>query len=74
MKIIFLADIVPYPPNTGIKIRTYNILKELASNGFEIYLLAFNHKVFISDEATKHAYKIKLGAFCKEVHLSLIHI
>jgi len=39
MNILFLADIVPYPPNTGIKIRTYNIIKELANAGNNIISL-----------------------------------
>ncbi len=69
MKILFLSDIVPYPPNTGIKIRTYNILKELYENGNEIYLLSFNHKIFISDKNTKVKYKKALERYCKEVHL-----
>jgi glycosyltransferase involved in cell wall biosynthesis len=69
MKILFLADIVPYPPNTGIKIRTYNIIKELSNNGNDIYLLAFNHSVFINDASTKKQYQMKLEELCREVHI-----
>ena len=39
MNVLFIADIVPYPPNTGIKIRTYNIIKQLAKRyRFTTYL------------------------------------
>lgn len=69
MKILFLADIVPYPPNTGIKIRTYNIIKELYENGGEIFLFAFNHAVFIHDETTKTEARKALLQFCREVHI-----
>lgn len=69
MNIIFLADIVPYPPNTGIKIRTYNIIRELHTQGHNVFLLAFNHKVFINDAKTKTLCAQKLKNICKKVHI-----
>jgi len=69
MNILFLADIVPYPPNTGIKIRTYNIIRELANAGNNIFLIAFNHTVFIDNELTKKKYKEVLECICNEVHI-----
>lgn len=70
MNIIFLADIVPYPPNTGIKIRTFNILKQLSNNGEnKIYLFCFNHKILIPTQALLDEYKIELAKYCVEVHI-----
>lgn len=69
MKILFLADIVPYPPNTGLKIRTYNVLRQLHRHGHEIFLLCFNHRVFISDEKTKEEYRRELAKLCAEAHV-----
>ena len=70
MNIIFLADIVPYPPNTGIKIRTFNIIKQLSNGGEnKIYLLCFNHKILIPSKNTLEEYKKVLEEFCAEVHI-----
>ncbi len=38
--LLFLAHRIPYPPNKGDKIRSFNLLKHLAS-GYRIYLGAF---------------------------------
>lgn len=69
MKILVLADIVPYPPNTGIKIRTFNIIRELARNGDDVYLVCFNHRIFLPTEAEKDACRQELQKHCKEVHI-----
>ena len=42
MKILFLSQIVPYPPHGGVLQRSYNIIHEIAKN-HEVYLLAFIH-------------------------------
>lgn len=67
-KIIFLADIVPFPPNTGIKIRTYNIIKQL-SKKYKILLLAFNHKVMISDTHEREKCINALQDVCEKVYV-----
>lgn len=70
MNILFLADIVPYPPNTGIKIRTYNILRELANGGENrIYLLCFNHRILIPGEKELERCRAALEEICAEVHI-----
>ena len=66
--ILFIADIVPYPANTGIKIRTYNILRQL-SRVFNVYLIAFNHKILISEKKQLDDAKRSLELFCEEVHI-----
>lgn len=42
MKILFLTTRVPYPPNQGDKIRTFNILNVMASR-HDVDLLTFDH-------------------------------
>jgi len=69
MKILFITDIVPYPPDTGIKIRTFNILKQLSKRGHRIYLLAFNHRIFINNEETKQQIVSILKSYCEEVRV-----
>jgi glycosyltransferase involved in cell wall biosynthesis len=67
MNILFLVDIVPYPPNTGHKIRTFNIIKQL-SEKHNIYLLAFNQKIMINNPEQMQSYEKELEKYCKEVH------
>lgn len=70
MNILFIADIVPYPPNTGIKIRTYNIIKQLSQNKKNnIYLLAFSHKILINNRQEMDRCINALQDLCKEVHV-----
>ncbi len=58
-KILFLVHRIPYPPNKGDKIRSFNFLKALSSN-FEVYL-----GTFIDDEHDWN-YVEQLNEFCKE--------
>jgi polysaccharide biosynthesis protein PslH len=70
MNILFIADIVPYPPNTGIKIRTFNIIRQLSQdNGNSIFLLAFNHKILINEKQELDRCVEALQLYCKEVHV-----
>lgn len=70
MNILFLADIVPYPPNTGIKIRTYNILKELCHDGANrVFLVCFHHKSLIPDDAILTHCVSRLRETATEVHV-----
>jgi len=67
MNILFIADIVPYPPNTGIKIRTFNIIKQLSKRN-RIYLIAFNHKKMFIDKKELDIACKKLKQYCEEVY------
>jgi glycosyltransferase involved in cell wall biosynthesis len=69
MKILVLADVVPFPPNTGIKIRTFNIVRELARTGDEVYLVCFNHRIFLPTESDKEVCRQELAKYCREVHI-----
>lgn len=41
MHILFLTQIVPYPPNAGPRIKTWNVLRYLADRGHRISLATF---------------------------------
>ena len=70
MNILFIVDVVPYPPNTGHKIRTYNIIKQLHDNGENnIFLLCFNQKALIKTGCEMKLNVEALEALCEEVHV-----
>ena len=60
MKILFLSDWFPYPPDNGSKIRIYNLLRGLAEV-HELTLIAF------SDKALTRQNVVKLRSFCENV-------
>ena len=55
--VMFLVHRIPYPPNKGDKIRSYNILKKL-SETYNVHLGAF------VDQEEDLKYKDKVGEFC----------
>jgi len=61
VKILALAHRLPWPPNRGTTIRSYHILKFLASQ-HEVALLSF-----VESRANFKAYREQLLIFCKEV-------
>lgn len=46
MKILWISQLVPYPPKSGVLLRAYNLVKEL-SKYHEVHLLAFNQRGLI---------------------------
>jgi sugar transferase (PEP-CTERM/EpsH1 system associated) len=62
--ILFLAHRVPYPPDRGDKIRSYNILKHLAAN-HRVHLGAF------ADDEADFAAAQDLAGMLGEVHVEL---
>jgi len=65
MNVLFLSQIVPYPPHGGVLQRGYNLLRELSS-AHRVHLLAFHHPDALAaeelDAATEH-----LAGFCASV-------
>lgn len=62
MKVLFLMSQLPYPPDTGAKIRTFNLIKRLSLN-HNINLITFGDKKI-------ELFKIKaMKEFCKEIIL-----
>lgn len=62
MKILFLANRIPYPPYRGDKLKIFNLAKRLASK-HELYLLTF------TETKSDWDYKTELEKIFKEVHL-----
>jgi sugar transferase (PEP-CTERM/EpsH1 system associated) len=59
-KILYLAQRIPFPPDKGDKITTFNILKYLATRA-DVYLAAF------ADDSADMVHVEKLREFCKDV-------
>ncbi|MFA5904037.1 MAG: TIGR03087 family PEP-CTERM/XrtA system glycosyltransferase [Desulfobacula sp.] len=62
MKILYLAHRIPYPPNKGDKIRTFNEIKYL-SESHEIHLLT------LADNPGDMKYQDHLKKYCKQVQV-----
>jgi sugar transferase (PEP-CTERM/EpsH1 system associated) len=56
-KILYLCHRIPYPPNKGDKIRSFNLLKELAKS-YEVYLGCF------IDDPFDRQYSSTLADYC----------
>jgi glycosyltransferase involved in cell wall biosynthesis len=41
LRILFLTQIIPYPPDSGPKVKTWHLLRYLADRGHQIYLVSF---------------------------------
>jgi glycosyltransferase involved in cell wall biosynthesis len=65
-RVLFLSQLVPYPPDAGAKVRSYFVLRYLAQR-FAITLLAFS-RPDDSPEAINH-----LRQFCEQVITVPIH-
>jgi polysaccharide biosynthesis protein PslH len=62
MRILYLAHRIPYPPNKGDKIRSFNEIKYL-SQRHEIHLAC------LADQASDIRYSTDLGKYCTKVHV-----
>lgn len=62
MKILFIAETVPYPPDNGGRIKTYYTLKGL-SQRHEVHLVCF------AREEKQFAYQQPLEEVCERAHL-----
>ena len=61
MKILLLTQVLPYPPDSGPKIKTFNVLKHLAAS-HEVHLVSFVRSAAESENAAV------LREYCREVH------
>ncbi len=64
--ILFLVHRIPYPPNKGDKIRSFNLLKHL-SESYRVYLGAF------VDDPDDWQYVSKIKEYCAEACLLPLH-
>ena len=65
-QLIMLVHRIPYPPNKGDKIRSFNQIKYLAEKGWDIHLCTH------VDEPDDLRYKTELERYCKTVTIELI--
>ena len=66
MKVLFLSQIVPYPPHGGVLQRGFNIVRELGRRA-EVHLLAFVHPDALPTAATLEESRRVLGRCCASV-------
>ncbi len=62
MRILYLSQLVPYPPDAGPKVRSYHVLQYLAAAGHAVTLVAFSRA---SDKPEHIAH---FQALCAEVY------
>ncbi|MET0109305.1 MAG: glycosyltransferase family 4 protein [Candidatus Thiodiazotropha sp.] len=67
MKILFLSQIIPYPPHGGVLQRGYNIIREIGKDN-DVYLLAFHHPDTIASQSLLDESMVELKKICTEVH------
>jgi hypothetical protein len=58
---ILLTQIVPFPPDSGPKVKTYHVLRYLAERGHRVTLASF-----VRSEEEKHLAALK--PYCAEIH------
>ena len=61
MKVLLLTQVLPYPPDSGPKVKTWNVIKYLKSAGHIVTLVSFVR----GDQTADVAY---LRQYCAEVH------
>ena len=66
MKVLFLSQIVPYPPHGGVLQRGYNLLRELGREA-RVHLLAYVHPDVLPTQAACRESQVALGKFCEAV-------
>ncbi|MGA6826476.1 glycosyltransferase [Nitrospira sp. NS4] len=66
MKVLFLSQIVPYPPHGGVLQRGYNLVRELGREA-RVHLLAFVHPDVLPTEAACCESRAALEKFCEAV-------
>ena len=66
MKILFLTQIVPFPPDAGPKVKTWHVLRALLQQGYSVTLVSF-----VRPEEMQ--YVPALEEVCEAVHVVPIH-
>ncbi|MEQ1794001.1 MAG: glycosyltransferase [Nitrospira sp.] len=66
MKVLFLSQIVPYPPHGGVLQRGYNLIRELGREA-AVHLLAFVHPDVLPNDAAVEKSRLALQKHCKSV-------
>jgi len=66
MNILFLTQIIPFPPDAGPKVKTYHVLRALIGQGHSVTLVSF-----VRPEEVDHVPALE--KICKKVHMVPIH-
>jgi glycosyltransferase involved in cell wall biosynthesis len=66
MNVLFLSQIVPYPPHGGVLQRGYNLIRELG-NEADVHLLAFVHPDVLAGDAAVEESRVALQKYCVAV-------
>jgi sugar transferase (PEP-CTERM/EpsH1 system associated) len=66
MRVLFLSQIVPYPPHGGVLQRGYNLVRELGRHA-SVHLLAFVHPDTLPTESAREESLAALRGFCEQV-------
>lgn len=61
MRILFLTQIIPYPPNAGPRVKTWHVLRYLYERGHDVTLASY-----VREE--ERPYVAKLNEVCTAVH------
>jgi len=65
-KILFLTQIVPFPPDAGPKVKTYHVIRALVQQGHSVTLVSF-----VRPEEVLHIPALQ--EICEAVHAVRIH-
>lgn len=60
LRVLFLTQVLPYPPDAGPRIKTWNVLRALDAAGCRITLVSY-----VRDEETRHIPAVR--SVCEEV-------
>ena len=66
MEILFLSQIVPYPPHGGVLQRGYNLIREIGKSN-RVHLLAFRHPETLPTRESVEQSLEELNKFCATV-------
>jgi sugar transferase (PEP-CTERM/EpsH1 system associated) len=66
MKILFLSQIVPYPPHGGVLQRGFNLIREIGRRN-EVHLLAFVHPDVLGSVELLDESRKALGEHCRKI-------
>ena len=67
MNILFLSQVVPFPPHGGVFQRGYNILRQIHRLGHKVYLLSFLHEDLLPSSVQVEKSRKELLEFCEKV-------
>jgi polysaccharide biosynthesis protein PslH len=66
VRVLFLSQIVPFPPHGGVLQRGFNLLRELGQHA-DVDLVAFVHPDTLPTSATLEESRAELGRFCRSI-------